>query len=82
MTPMAARQQKGITAGYVGRPRELNLVAQTGESRCGSCVGKRIRRAMLFCCLAPSVPARLMLWRYASRGGSGQPVQLGTLPAA
>jgi hypothetical protein len=34
-------------------------------------VGKRIRRAMLFCCLAPSVPARLMLWRYASRGGSG-----------
>ena len=184
MTPMAARQQKGITAGYVGRPRELNLgrqlgrftpssavcdqpfrsnpqtnprhksrmrvhlpckveddlaarrrgrerserpqapscqsaqlltrrwgdasssglclglgsvgepngwlqtaedggkAAQTGESRCGSCVGKRIRRAMLFCCLARSVPARLMLWRYASRGGSGQPVQLGTLPAA
>jgi hypothetical protein len=49
MTPMAARQQKGITAGYVGRPRELNLGRQLGESRCGSCVGKRIRRAMLFC---------------------------------
>jgi hypothetical protein len=30
MTPMAARQQKGITAGYVGRPRELNLGRQLG----------------------------------------------------
>jgi hypothetical protein len=30
MTPMAARQQKGITAGYVGRPRELNLGRQPG----------------------------------------------------
>ena len=185
MTPMAARQQKGITAGYVGRPRELNLVAPTwaalppssavcdqpfrsnpqtnprhksrmrvhlpckveddlaarrrgrerserpqapscqsaqlltrrwgDASSSGLCLGwgsvgepngwsqtaedgvKRPRLAnrgadlvwasavggrCSFVVLRPSVPARLMLWRYASRGGSGQPVQLGTLPAA
>jgi hypothetical protein len=180
MTPMAARQQKGITAGYVGRPRELNLVAptwaalppssavcdqpfrsnpqtnprhksrmrvhlpckveddlaarrrgrerserpqapscqsaqlltrrwgdasssglclglgsvgepngwlqtaedggkaaQTGESRCGSCVGKRIRRAMLFCCLAaisagPADALALCVARWQRTAGSAR----------
>jgi len=177
---MAARQQKGITAGYVGRPRELNLVAptwaalppssavcdqpfrsnpqtnprhksrmrvhlpckveddlaarrrgrerserpqapscqsaqlltrrwgdasssglclglgsvgepngwlqtaedggkaaQTGESRCGSCVGKRIRRAMLFCCLAaisagPADALALCVARWQRTAGSAR----------
>ena len=73
-----------LGSGSVGEPngwlqtgRGWRKAAQTGESRCGSCVGKRIRRAMLFCCLAaisagPADALALCVARWQRTAGSAR----------